>query len=196
MKKYFEEALSDFIHDAASGGAIRHLVDLGYSVEQISRTLSYPTPRKRIQQTVYRYMLESGLIRKSLRSEDSMCRTAEGGERRFRSVRLSVGNREKLYRYVHEKIKENGEEDSYLSCPFGIWLRRDGVTGEEGLRERLACLNKREQDYITGIPWEGSLVYHRLTSRMQEIGRKLILQPELGCRYYFLKTEEMLEGYR
>ena len=51
-QKYFDEALSDFVHDAASGGAIRHLVDLGYSLTQIMQALSYPTPRERVQKTV------------------------------------------------------------------------------------------------------------------------------------------------
>ena len=65
-QKYFDEALSDFVHDAASGGAIRHLVDLGYSLTQIMQALSYPTPRERVQKTVYRYMLESGMLLKML----------------------------------------------------------------------------------------------------------------------------------
>ena len=35
--KYFEAALSDFVFDVAAGGAIRHLVDRGYSVEQMMK---------------------------------------------------------------------------------------------------------------------------------------------------------------
>ena len=30
--RYFQKALSDFTYDAASGGAIRHLTDTGYTV--------------------------------------------------------------------------------------------------------------------------------------------------------------------
>ena len=33
--KEFNKALSNFINDAAAGGAVRHLADLGYSISQI-----------------------------------------------------------------------------------------------------------------------------------------------------------------
>ena len=194
-QKFFEEALSDFVHDVASGGAVRHLVDLGYSVEQIMQSLSYPTPRHRVQQTVYRYMLESGLLVRRLPTEVSGMVCA------FRTVRISIQDREKIYRYLYEKIKENGEDHCYISCPFGVWQRQNGESREkekngdgDWLWKELTCLNKREQDYITGIPWENAVMYHRLNSRMREIGRKLILQPVSGCRFYFLKTGEALEG--
>ena len=47
-ERYFEAALSDFVFDVAAGGAIRHLTDRGYSVEQIMRELSYPVPRIKV----------------------------------------------------------------------------------------------------------------------------------------------------
>ena len=42
-QEYFKNALSDFTYEAASGGAIRHLADLGYTVKQICEQLSFPT---------------------------------------------------------------------------------------------------------------------------------------------------------
>lgn len=45
--KYFQDALSDFVYDAASGRAIRHLTDSGYTAAQIMQQLSYPTPFKK-----------------------------------------------------------------------------------------------------------------------------------------------------
>lgn len=39
---YFEAALSDFAFDVAAGGAIRHLVDRGYSVGQIVKETVLP----------------------------------------------------------------------------------------------------------------------------------------------------------
>ncbi len=62
ITSYFEDALSDFIHEMASAGAIRHLTDAGYSIEQIMDELDYPTPRERVEQTVYRYMTASGIL--------------------------------------------------------------------------------------------------------------------------------------
>lgn len=40
--KYFEQALSDFTFDVSCGVAIRHLVDLEYSVKQIMQNISQP----------------------------------------------------------------------------------------------------------------------------------------------------------
>ena len=70
--KYFEEALSNFVHDVASGGAIRHLVDSGYSVDQIKERLDYPTPRERVEKTVYKYMTESGILLSQLPVKEEM----------------------------------------------------------------------------------------------------------------------------
>ena len=35
QQKYLKKALSDFTFDVASGGAIRHLADRGYTVQEI-----------------------------------------------------------------------------------------------------------------------------------------------------------------
>jgi len=184
--RYFDEALSDFVHDVSSGAAIRHLVDLGYSVEQMMRALTYPTPRERVARTAYRYMLESGLLAGALPvTEGEM--TALG----YRRVRFRPSETKRVRTYLYERVRENGEDQSYLSCPFGSWRQRDG---EAGLRAALHFLNSREVEYIAGIPWEGRVMYHRLTARMQEIGEKLMLHPETGCCCFFLKTREIAES--
>ena len=59
---YFQKALSDFVYDMASGGAIRHLADLGYTVRQIQEKLDFPTPYERIQRTVWKHLLDTGVI--------------------------------------------------------------------------------------------------------------------------------------
>lgn len=179
--QYFEEALSDFMHDAASGGAIRHLVDLGYSVEQMISALSYPTPRERVRKTAYRYMVETGLLLQKLPGEEDL-----------RTVIFGNSDMEKAKEYLYKKIKENGEENCYFSCPFGMWRCGGGgeLPEEKALGDRLSCLNKREQEYIEGILWEDRLMYHRLNGRMKEIGMKLFLKGTPDCGYYFLKTGE------
>lgn len=197
-QKYFEEALSDFVHDAASGGAIRHLVDLGYSVEQIMRALSYPTPRERVQKTAYRYMLESGLLVKELPDMKTDANPAEtgdglggaktGGGRRLRAIRLDISDRDRVNAFLYRKMNENGVENVYISCPFG----KDRKALEKG--GSFSYLNSRELEYIRGIPWENMLMYHRATDRMQEIGKKLLLHRQPECGYYFLKTGEALES--
>lgn len=59
---YFRKALSDFTYEVASGGAIRHLTDLGYTVRQIMEQLDFPTPYERVQKEVWERLKETGII--------------------------------------------------------------------------------------------------------------------------------------
>lgn len=55
---YFEEALSNFTKDFAYGGAIRHLVDHGYTVDRIIREFHYPISRESIEKIVNQYLAD------------------------------------------------------------------------------------------------------------------------------------------
>ena len=55
---YFEEALSNFTKDFAYGGAIRHLVDHGYTVDRIIKEFHYPISRESIEKIVDNYQKE------------------------------------------------------------------------------------------------------------------------------------------
>ncbi len=55
---YFEEALSNFTKDFAYGGAIRHLTDRGYTVDQIIKEFHYPISRETIEKIVNQYLVE------------------------------------------------------------------------------------------------------------------------------------------
>lgn len=52
---YFNEALSNFTKDFAYGGAIRHLVDKGYTVDRIIKEFNYPLSRESIEKMVVDY---------------------------------------------------------------------------------------------------------------------------------------------
>lgn len=52
---YFENALQTFVKDFAYGGAIRHLVDRGYTVDRIVREMNYPISRETIEKIVDDY---------------------------------------------------------------------------------------------------------------------------------------------
>ena len=45
---YFREALSGFTFEAAGGGAIRHLADLGCTVDEIETQLLYPISHNKV----------------------------------------------------------------------------------------------------------------------------------------------------
>lgn len=65
---YFQSALSSFVTDAACGGAIRHLTDIGYTLDQIVDRLDYPAPREKVQRIMMEYLYESRVL---LREEPS-----------------------------------------------------------------------------------------------------------------------------
>ena len=53
--RYFKEALANFASEAAYAGAVRHLYDLGYSVEQIRQNLLYPVSVQQIESVIDEY---------------------------------------------------------------------------------------------------------------------------------------------
>ncbi len=55
---YFEEALSNFTKDFAYGGAIRHLVDHGYTVDQIIKEFHYPLSRESIEKIAAQHLAQ------------------------------------------------------------------------------------------------------------------------------------------
>ncbi len=59
---YFQNALSSFVTDAACGGAVRHLTDIGYTLDQIVDRLDYPAPRAKVQRIMMAYLYESRVL--------------------------------------------------------------------------------------------------------------------------------------
>lgn len=53
--RYFKEALSNFTSEVAFAGAVRHLYDLGYSVEMIRDHLTYPVSCEQIRKVIEEY---------------------------------------------------------------------------------------------------------------------------------------------
>lgn len=166
-QKYFREALADFVHDAASGDAIRHLCDLGYTTDAIMKQLTFPTPRERVEKTVYRHLTERGILRESL-PENAREISTEGLSERA------------LWALLQKEILRSGEENVYVSCPFGT-IRRDR---EAHLSRMFSCLTGREREYLLGIPWKPAVMYHRLNSRMMEISVSLALYSDAEMRFY------------
>lgn len=170
-RKYFDSALSDFVYDMAGGAEIRHLADAGYSVEQIFERLGGSISKERIGQTVCQYMLEAGLILAVLPID----------EKEMKEERLKNISRHTLSKALREHIDRNGEENSYVLVPFGEWIMRG-----------MSCLTKREQEYILGIKCENDIMYHRLNTRMLEIGTELSLSTDYEMKYYFLSERTVL----
>lgn len=172
--EYFNAALSDFVFDVAAGGAIRHLTDRGYSVEQIIGKLDYPVPRSKVEQAVYSHLLGSGILLSSLPAEDAVVRMCL-----LQPYKDDIGS---FAETLVGHIEKFGEKNSYMECPFGIWISDD----EERLRKSFELLSSREREYILGINWKHGIMYHRLNDRMREIGTKLAGHDGYEWKFFFL----------
>ncbi len=215
---YFRSALSNFAMDMASGDAIRHLADRGYTARQISRMLDFPTPYERIQKTIWEHYLDKKIILLKepgsphcQENSEFVTEYNQSGVRSFRKVNYSqpntpqekcdfaknicwnshfFQNKEFLSSLLSDLCAKNSEEFSYVTCDFGLRSRREPDT----FAQTLAPLDQFQKDYILGIPWERKLAYHRLNSTMRQIIRSLYVKgsyPYPGI-CYFLKTGEKL----
>lgn len=206
--EYFKRALSDFMFDVASAGAIRHLTDRGYTVEQIVKRLDFPTPLDRVQKVVWEHLLDTGVLSLEEPSEGTGKETYtyvtdydEYGRKSFRRVALGGGNQtaidwregrfserddENFSEFLKRKCGENGEEYSYVSCKFGLYSRRE----PENFEKMTRLLEPAQREYILGLPWERRVVYHRLNPCMRGIAGRL--WGERGCigACYFIRTRE------
>ena len=154
--KYFNQALSNFVHDMASGEAIRHLADLGYTVEHIVQELDYPTPKERVARTVWDYYVEKGIILLVEPSENPVVEqvTYEKQTGRYGAVH-----------FIEKRKMVDNPIKKYLPCDFG----RQRYQDESAFMEKLNLLWKSDREYISGLPWPLKRVYHVADERMSRI---------------------------
>lgn len=204
-QSFFQSALVNFTHEVASGGAIRHLTDLGYTVKQIMERLDFPTPEERVRRQVWERLLETDVILTEepgsshrekadyVREYDKYGRasfrrvvetTEDMSATHWRELKIDYRNQDKFRNVLTKEIAENGESASYVSCEFGLIARREPQLYQELLQE----LDERQREYVEGLPWEAKKVYHKLDSRMLEIVLRLSAKGLWQGQCYFLKT--------
>ncbi len=176
--RYFQEALSDFMYDTASGRAIRHLVDAGYTAAQIIQQLDYPTPFSKIQLSITKYLKETGILTTRLPVPPKDLTPVY-------LPALSGGiPQEALYARLAKQARQDGEGYAYFYCPFSQMAQTAGT----GVPPLFSVLTAREREYLTGIIWEPGM-YHRLNRRMLEIGTQLAMHSD-AVSFLFLKSRE------
>lgn len=208
--EYFKQALSSFAMDMASGGAIKHLTNQGYTVQQIVNKLDFPTPYEKVQELVWKQMIENGCL---LLEEpgngtehekvDYIQETDSLGRKSFRKVVVSCENDTRIHwkewnytwksedsfrAFLDERCVKNGEQDSYVRCDFGLRKYRD----PKGYERTIQKLTAQQKEYILGLPWELRSVYHQLNLRMREIVATLYAAGEFHGCLYFRKTREKI----
>ena len=152
--KEFNKALSNFINDAAAGGAVRHLADLGYSISQIADELDYPISKEKIAGYMWEHFLNIGKI------------CLEEPQPSHEKVSF-VKEQDSFGRISFRRVTENIDNSykKYVQCDFGRLLyKRDEV-----FIKQLEKLNPGDKEYIEFMPWPLTPVYHELDERMTRI---------------------------
>ncbi|MCI9074003.1 MAG: hypothetical protein HFH80_14660 [Lachnospiraceae bacterium] len=153
---YFQRAMSDFVYDVASGGAIRHLTDLGYTVKQIQEKLDFPTPYERIRSTVWKHLLDTGVIFR----EDQA-----GVEEKVEYVREYNKYGKAGFRRVTVPVPPSESREPCILCCFGPLKMKD----PERYKKVLGALEREQAEYIEGLPWGAERVFHQPNRRMLDI---------------------------
>lgn len=99
---YFQSALSGFTTEVACGGAVRHLTDNGYTLDQIVDRLDYPAPRAKVQRIMMAYLYESRVLLREEPSEELFAPQEQFveeqnayGRRSLRKVRVDFSSQNK-----------------------------------------------------------------------------------------------------
>ena len=173
--KYFKQALSDFTIEFASGDAIRSLSDKGYSVKKIKSKLDFPTPEERIREIVWKHYIDNKTIclenpKEALSVEnytiekvyDSYGRpsfkkvSVKADEEAPSSKQVKVETDEEASGYKQIGVKLDEEAREYVECDFGKRLYRN----KDDFMKSLSVLDEEEKDYILGLPWPLTNVWH------------------------------------
>lgn len=203
-KNYFQQALSNFTFDMASGGAIRHLTDIGYTVKQIHEHLSFPTPYERVRREVWTHLIETGVILldepgQSQREKVSYVRDYDQyGKASFRRIvekeetsavlcwkeeNIQSGETARFRKLLQEETADI-DNPAFMSCYFGLIQYRD----PECFQTLLSVLPDKHKEYIEGLPWDKRKVYHKIDGRMKEILLALYEADMYDGTCYFLKN--------
>lgn len=153
---YFSNALYDFVSDVASGDAIRHLADKGFTVREIVERLSFPTPVEKVRKVVWQHYIDTGVIRLTEPNNEPLTRVAY--------VKESNQYGKSSFRRVVEKVS-NSKELEYVTCDYGKEMYKD----KERFVGQLECLDACDREYILELPWPLERVWHVRDERMERI---------------------------
>lgn len=193
--KYFKQALSDFTIEFASGDAIRSLSDKGYSVKKIKSKFDFPTPEERIREIVWKHYIDNKTIclenpKEALSVEnytikkvyDSYGRpsfkkvSVKADEEAPSSKQVKVETDEEASGYKQVGVKLDEEAREYVECDFGKRLYQN----KEEFLKSLSVLDEEEKDYILGLPWPLTKVWHVKNEHFARIISKLDSFKNLG----------------
>lgn len=150
----FNNALGNFINDAAAGGAVRHLADLGHSISEIAEELDYPISKEKIAGYMWEHFINTGKITLEEPKETYEKATFVKEQDAFGKV---------SFRRVVEKVDNSYRK--YVICDYG----RELYKSSPEFLQWLNGLQEQDREYIKLMPWPLKPVYHELDERMKRI---------------------------
>lgn len=165
--EYFQTALSNFATDVACGGAVRHLTDIGYTLNQICDRLDYPAPRAKVQKIMMEYLYERRIL---LREEPSMEIFAE--QTQFVQEQDAYGRR---------TMRKVGVD----------YISRNGMTDASNLTSQSS---QRKEAQLWDILWKESVYERRRDGKLTEVLHKKWEangdeNSYMSCAFAFLNTD-------
>lgn len=139
---YFQTALSNFTTDVACGGAVRHLTDIGYTLDQIVERLDYPASRMKVQRIMMDYLYESRVL---LREEPSLALFA-GREEYVQEQ--DVYGRRTLRRIIHDQDSQYKMTDTPDLTPMS---RNEETAGKQDILWKESAYDSRRDGKLTEL---------------------------------------------
>lgn len=159
----FRSALSNFATDVACGGAIRHLTDIGYTLEQIVARLDYPVSREKAQRIMMEYLYQSRAL---LRCEPSQTLFEE--QTQFVQEQDAYGRRTLRKTTIDQKSQNNMTGATDLT-----WMSQEKKAGKFG-----------------DLLWRESVYDFRRDGKLTELLHKKSM--ENGAAYSYLSCDYAL----
>ena len=152
--KEFENALSNYIKDFANGGAIRHFVELGYSVDEIKSSLDFPMSTEDVALYVWKEYIDTKVI----------CLDKDEIDKDYIVKTSFVKDYNKYGKTSLRKVtkKEPIEKKNYISCDFGKRIYKD----KEDFNNKLNMLDEDNKSMIENLPWPLEIVYVENSSKL------------------------------
>ena len=157
MSDEFNKALADFTHDFASGGAIRHLADLGYNAYEIKEKLEFPTPVSRIAATMWKHFVDTGRIK--------LTEPEAGADKVITKDYITVYDSYGKPSFKQVIKTSEAEDRKYLKVDFGFLRYKD----PKAFEAFLSRLDKKDRDFVEPLPWPLKDVYFEDCDMMQKI---------------------------
>lgn len=132
----FQKTLGNFIHDFASGDAVRHLADNGLTVDEIVKRLDFPTPKTKVAEIVFQHYIDKGKI--TLTKPEGAIKSVTYVKEQGEFGRVSM-------RQVVKTIETNPED--YVLCDFGKQMYKVGKINNPD------SLTERAKRHLEALPW-------------------------------------------